>query len=239
MSYVYGQSNYYGCSEILYDLRWRPTTRELKPWVVLYTVCQVLLLGIVIELRIILSLKCFSRLRGKVNHAVPKAARPVLFHLANIFSFPLDMIYLTNWPKRLFSRWLGLRIHFGLFDYSCIQIILLSGLWYTIEIFRALNWICGGLPFVAKMLYLDQNPESNVQYRPSQVEAPRQSQAQSESESQTEERKVETDSEVVDEYAASASCSFTILVVCVLWYAFIYGATETINPSWTNIFGWC
>lgn len=38
-----------------------------------------------------------------------------------------------------------------------------------------------------------------------------------------------------------ACVSFTIflndLVVCVLWYAFMYDSTGTINPSWTVVFG--
>ncbi|KAG4434157.1 hypothetical protein IFR05_010349 [Cadophora sp. M221] len=33
-------------------------------------------------------------------------------------------------------------------------------------------------------------------------------------------------------------CFFlTNLAVCVLWYAFMYDSTDTINPSWTDVFG--
>jgi hypothetical protein len=46
------------------------------------------------------------------------------------------------------------------------------------------------------------------------------------------------DGYLVDDGAWSSLVFFLMtLVVCVLWYAFIYDSTGTINPSWTDVFG--
>lgn len=37
--------------------------------------------------------------------------------------------------------------------------------------------------------------------------------------------------------AASLLFFLTNLVVCVLWYAFMYDSTGTVNPAWTEVFG--
>lgn len=42
----------------------------------------------------------------------------------------------------------------------------------------------------------------------------------------------------VDILAWFALCFwFTNLVVSVLWYAFVYDPTATLNPNWTEVFG--
>jgi hypothetical protein len=44
--------------------------------------------------------------------------------------------------------------------------------------------------------------------------------------------------EPIEDGAWAALCLFiTNVVVCALWYAFIYDPTETINPPWTDVFG--
>lgn len=42
----------------------------------------------------------------------------------------------------------------------------------------------------------------------------------------------------IDENAWMCFCFFGFnLVICVLWYAFIYDSRGTVNPPWTDVFG--
>jgi hypothetical protein len=56
-------------------------------------------------------------------------------------------------------------------------------------------------------------------------------------------RAVVVGSPLKDDYLVDDGAWFSLvlflmtLVVCVLWYAFIYDSTGTINPSWTDVFG--
>jgi hypothetical protein len=42
----------------------------------------------------------------------------------------------------------------------------------------------------------------------------------------------------LDEGAWGSFCFFMgNLVICVLWYAFVYDGKGTVNPAWTDVFG--
>ncbi|PVH89575.1 hypothetical protein DL98DRAFT_1123 [Cadophora sp. DSE1049] len=88
-----------------------------------------------------------------------------------------------------------------------------SAFWFS------LLWICRRWPVVASALLIEQTA-----LEPSEVEQhPDASTIQS---------------YPVDFGAWAALCFFlTNVVVCVLWYAFIYNSAGTANPPWTDIFG--
>jgi len=47
-----------------------------------------------------------------------------------------------------------------------------------------------------------------------------------------------SENDVVDIYTFYAVCLFLVSwVVCILWYAYVYESSGTVNPGWTSVFG--
>lgn len=84
---------------------------------------------------------------------------------------------------------------------------------------QGLTWICKRWPLVGKALLIEHRAQETSQATEQSGEE-------------------EVENGPIDGSAWRSLCFFvTNLVVCLLWYAFLYDSTRTINPSWTDIFG--
>lgn len=91
----------------------------------------------------------------------------------------------------------------------------------------AFHWVmtrlCERCPAVARALLIDRRPwdAEKIEHLPPQHRTG-----------------FEEMTGVIQPHAWSSFCVFlSNSVVCVLWYAFVYDSTGTLNPSWTNVFG--
>lgn len=85
---------------------------------------------------------------------------------------------------------------------------------------RGMSWICRRWPAVGKALLIDPSP------RTEKLEVDASNEVEEEAEVQ------------IDNRAWVSLCFFlTNLMVCILWYAFIYDPKGSLNPSWTDVFG--
>jgi len=91
--------------------------------------------------------------------------------------------------------------------------------------FRGMSSVCRRWPDVGEALLITREPRIGEE-----LEQPAQSGSEA-AHSSVEETLIEEDAWI-------SFCFFLInLVVCLLWYAFMYDSTGTVNPSWTDVFG--
>ncbi|KAE9381905.1 hypothetical protein N431DRAFT_15583 [Stipitochalara longipes BDJ] len=86
-----------------------------------------------------------------------------------------------------------------------------------------LAWLCERCPLIAKVLLIDRTPWdlAKIEHLP------------------REKRKgYELEAGVIYFPPWNCFCIFlSNLALCILWYAFVYNSTGTVNPGWTHVFG--
>lgn len=100
---------------------------------------------------------------------------------------------------------------------------------YLFGVAWACHWIlsriCGGWPGVARVLLLDVRPVGPGATR----------------EEEARERNAASGGGEMGSIHDSAWVSFCFFLMnlgtCVLWYAFMYDESGTVNPDWTDVFG--
>ena len=114
-----------------------------------------------------------------------------------------------------------------------------------------MKWICRRWPGVAKALLIepkvkeaskDEAPQISQPGQPigsQPVSGPQQHMEELRDEARAVVAATPAENELPIDGAAWASLVFFLanLTVCVLWYAFMYDSTGTVNPSWTDVFG--
>jgi len=86
-----------------------------------------------------------------------------------------------------------------------------------------MSWLCERCPWIAKALPLDRRPWdfAKIEHLPPMHRTG-----------------YEEETGVIHTLAWSSFVIFlSNLGICVLWYAFVYDSTGTLNPRWTDVFG--
>lgn len=100
----------------------------------------------------------------------------------------------------------------------CVWIYLFLVFWLC---YRGMTWICKRWPAVGKALLIETRVKEVKQ-----VQDP------------AEDPELREDHGTIEGRAWESLCFFiTNLLGCLLWYAFMYDSTGTVNPCWTDVFG--
>jgi len=134
------------------------------------------------------------------------------------FGMVMAAVYMPIWKKSGQQNWLFMGII--VLEYVAAVFILMHWISY---------WVCKRWPVVGRALLIAREPQPAGEKVGSQM--------QTDSAVDGEEG-VEKDKGPIDTDAWFCFCFFlTNLVVCAMWYGFMYNETGTVNPPWTNVFG--
>lgn len=186
-----------------------PLARTIDAWTALCLYGLSLLL-----LAILLMLRCSGCISNEnIVHRILKNALSWMLKVALFYTFFIH----RDWKSRRRADWF-LRSADVISIWSYIGMIFYGYFW-------GMSSVCRRWPGVGEALLISREPR--IGEEPEQPAQPGSQAAPS-----------SVEDGPIDDTAWLSFCFFFVnLIVCALWYAFMYSSEGTVNPSWTDVFG--